>query len=442
MRQFYLSMASVAMLVFMNLPASAQIIYFNDTNGNIRTYDVANCTSTFIVNGPVFNDMAVGPSGIFYGLLGQEIWEINTNTGNNILLATIPPNNTVVTGIEYGADGFVYVLSDAVWAVNPAAGTIVNRGFLPANWFCVGDIVYYQGQYYAAMWINGTGTNDQLCIIDVNTPANSTTFTPTPAGTVMVAGAPVFDEDCPRMYWYDTGATNLPSNLWELNLTSLTWTQICNGFGLTVGGADTPNDYTFPISCCTTEAGTLGSNVANVCLPATIVAPHNNDQTLDANDVLRFIIFSDFNNPWGSILTSSSTTTLGFNPATMQTNVPYYVAAVAGNNLNGQVDPADPCKSISNVLTYIWRDRPAVSFSIANSAVCQADCFDLNVQFTGAAPFILSGDILSGTTIIDSFTGTYPGNTGTLTVCLSSSVSLGSLQVQATSLVDATCTCE
>jgi hypothetical protein len=445
MRQLHLTIkgAILALCLAFVAPTTAQIIYFNDTNGNIRTFDIATCNSTLIVNGPVFNDMAVGPSGIFYGLFGQEIWEINTNTGNNTFLAVVPPNNTVVTGIEFGNDGFVYVLSDVVWAVNPANGTIVNRGALPANWFCVGDIVYYQGQYYAAMWINGTGTNDQLCIIDVNNPGDSAPFTPTPQGTAMVAGASVFDEDCPRMYWYDTGALNLPSTVWELNMTTLSWTQICGGFGFTVGGADTPNDYSFPISCvnCTTEAGTLGSNFANVCVPDDIIVPHNNDDDLDANDILRFILFSDFNNPWGSILANSSTTTISFNPATMQFNVPYYVAAVAGNNLNGNVDPADPCKSISNVLTYIWRERPSVSFSVVNSSVCRGDCVDLTLEFTGNSPFNLSGDVISGSTVIDTFTGTY-GNTGTLSICTSSSVPLGTLQVKATSLTDALCTCD
>jgi hypothetical protein len=152
---------------------------------------------------------------------------------------------------------------------------------------------------------------------------------------------------------------------------------------------------------------------------------------------LRYILFSDPGDTLGSIIVQSSSATIAFNPATMQTGIPYYLATLAGNNQGGNVDINDPCLDISNTAAQvIWRPTPAVSFSIANPDVCPGECRTVTATFTGTPPFILAYTTPEG-----NFTQTVAGNTGSFQVCVPTGTPPGALTVQATSLTDAWCTC-
>lgn len=69
-----------------------------------------------------------------------------------------------------------------------------------------------------------------------------------------------------------------------------------------------------------------------------------------------------------------------------QTGVTYFVAAIAGNNVNSTVDPNDPCFDISNLVQVVWRPKPEVTLSIQPDA-CEGDCVDVTATFTGTVPF-------------------------------------------------------
>ncbi|MFZ4635260.1 MAG: hypothetical protein ACOYNO_13735 [Saprospiraceae bacterium] len=414
----------------------AQIIYFNDDNGDIYEMDMATCNSTFIANGPAFNDMAVGPNGLIYGLYSLEIWEIDPVSGSNTLIGTIPPFNFAVTGLEYGQNGMIYIIGAEVWELNPANGNIINKGSLPTDWYCIGDLVYYQGVYYAAVWIGNTGANDRLAAIDVNNPANSTPLAPLPV-SFLCAGAAVHNETCPKMYWFDTPSLIDPSDVWEFDINTQTWISICAGFGFTVGGADSPNDYEFDIPCnpCATYAGTVTGTMPDFCISGPAIASHDNNDVLDVDDMLQFILFSSLADTLGSILATSNMPTFAFNPSTMQTGITYYAAAIAGNNVGGNVSLADPCLSISNAVQVIWRPLPSVQMS-ASPNVCQGGCATLSLQFTGTAPFELTWSTPAGTT-----TTTFNNITGSLEICPPAGVPLGDYTVHATALLDAFCAC-
>ncbi len=85
---------------------------------------------------------------------------------------------------------------------------------------------------------------------------------------------------------------------------------------------------------------------------------------------------------------------------------------------------------------------PSVSFSVANPELCAGNCVSLNVSLSGNPPFTVIGEVLSGSTVVGNFTQTYSSSTGTLQVCAPPGTPAGTLQVKATSVADASCTCQ
>ncbi len=190
-------------------------------------------------------------------------------------------------------------------------------------------------------------------------------------------------------------------------------------------------------SCCITHAGAMLEQTLHACINEPATLTHNGDEVLDNDDLLQFILFSDPNDTLGSIITISNTPTFTFNPATMQTGVTYYVAAIAGNNLGGNVDFDDPCFHISNAAELIWHPLPEVELQTDNSDVCPGGCRTLTAVLTGSPPFTLTVSSPAG---IESFT--FQSNTGTFEICPPPGMPPGSFTVQATTLTDAYCTCE
>jgi len=122
----------------------------------------------------------------------------------------------------------------------------------------------------------------------------------------------------------------------------------------------------------------------------------------------------------------------------MQRGVTYYLAAIAGNNLNGNVDLNDPCLNISNAAQVVWHPLPTVVFSVANPNVCTGTCTTVTATFAGTAPFTLTYYSPASGIV----TQTFSGNTGTFQVCTTVGSPPGSLVVQATSVVDGWCACQ
>lgn len=188
---------------------------------------------------------------------------------------------------------------------------------------------------------------------------------------------------------------------------------------------------------CPTDAGEISSPPLQVCLGTTAVTPPATQVVLENDDILQYILFSNPADTLNSIVATSNTPSFTFNPATMQTGVTYYVAAIAGNNLNGNVDLNDPCLDISNAIEVTWRPLPAVTFSVANPDVCAGACTTVTANFTGTAPFTLIYTTPAGTSV-----QTFSGNTGTFQVCTAAGSPPGSLVLQATALADAWCNCQ
>jgi len=202
----------------------------------------------------------------------------------------------------------------------------------------------------------------------------------------------------------------------------LTETNLCNG-----------------PACCITDAGTIGTQNLDVCANESATFTHNGDEVLDGNDLLQFILFSDPNDTLGSILVRANTPAFTFDPATMQPEVTYYVAAIAGNAVGGNVDLNDPCLDISNALQLIWRPLPAVTLSLVNKMdICPGACREVTATFTGSPPFTLTYTAPG----LGPVTQTFPGNTGSFQVCVPANAPLGGFSVAATSLTDGYCSCQ
>lgn len=207
-----------------------------------------------------------------------------------------------------------------------------------------------------------------------------------------------------------------------------------SGQDLSVGLAET-NLCNGP-SCCPTDAGTLLGETLSICTNQPATFTHNGDDTLETNDLLQFILFSNLNDTLGSIIAVGNTPSFNFNPATMQTGATYYIAAIAGNDVGGNVDLNDPCLNISNAAELTWLPLPEVIFSTGNADACAGNCRTITATFVGTPPFVLTVESPAG-----SATFSFQTNTGSFTICLPANAPPGDFTVQATALTDAFCDC-
>jgi len=142
-----------------------------------------------------------------------------------------------------------------------------------------------------------------------------------------------------------------------------------------------------PSTCsCTTSAGTMNLNPVSACVGSPLTALHNGNQSPDADDLFRFILHTSPALPVGQILAWSPTPSFVFGPG-MQTNVTYYISAIAGNpGMNGNVDLSDPCLSVSQGTPVIFYALP-MGLIDSISPVCPVDTVLVPVTLSGAPPF-------------------------------------------------------
>ncbi|MCC6463114.1 MAG: hypothetical protein IT260_21770 [Saprospiraceae bacterium] len=188
---------------------------------------------------------------------------------------------------------------------------------------------------------------------------------------------------------------------------------------------------------CLTDAGQINAAPLTICGTGTASVPAATPTVLEPDDLLQYILFSDPNDTLGSILATSATPVFAFNPATMQTGLTYYIAAIAGNGIGSNVDLTDECLDISNGIPVSWQPIPAVSFSVANADVCAGACATVTAIFSGTPPFTLS----YSATGAGSSTLVFSASTGSFQVCPALGGPLGSLAINATQVQDAWCIC-
>ena len=305
----------------------------------------------------------------------SDAYLVSTDNSGNILWAK---------AYSFGSSGRMF-------HVRPAP----DGGYVAVG-YCIGD-----GEDFYILKTDANGNVEGCCPMDA--PITAEDVTP-PTTTVSFPGL--------------TGPTTV-TQAGDNQAADLDETNLCNGS-----------------DCCPTDAGTMLPQTLHACINEPATLTHNGEEVLDNDDLLQFILFSDPADTLGSIIAVSNTPTFTFNPATMQTGVTYYVAAIAGNNVGGNVDLNDPCLDISNAAELIWHPLPEVVLQTDNSDVCAGGCRTLTAVLTGTPPFTLTVTSPAGTTTV-----TFQDNTGTFEICPPPGTPPGSFTVQAMVLTDSYCTC-
>jgi len=135
---------------------------------------------------------------------------------------------------------------------------------------------------------------------------------------------------------------------------------------------------------CTTNAGTMVTSPAVFCADQPATAVWNNNATLDADDGLLFVL----RNQAGTVLATSNQPVFPFG-AGLQTGVTYYISAVAGNSLAGQIDPNDPCLHIAPGTPVQWKPLPTATLT-GNATICRGGTAVLQFSGTGTYPLTIS----------------------------------------------------
>lgn len=140
---------------------------------------------------------------------------------------------------------------------------------------------------------------------------------------------------------------------------------------------------------CATNAGTMATSPAVFCAGTPATATWNNDATLDANDIVMFILHNGSGAAIGStVYAVNNQPVFNFAPP-LQAGTTYYISAIAGNNTAGNVDLTDLCLSVTPGAPVQWRALPDASFS-GDATICAGGSATLSFQGTGIYPLLIS----------------------------------------------------
>ncbi len=189
---------------------------------------------------------------------------------------------------------------------------------------------------------------------------------------------------------------------------------------------------------CTTDAGTM--NFANS--PLTVCynhfqfsVPFNQDEVLDANDLLQFVLHDGPNVTTSNIILKSNSPVINV-PTGLVLGQTYYVSAVAGNNDGtGNVDFNEPCFSYSQAIPIVFY-IPTVQLG-NDVTICASDCYDIPVQFTGVALFYIEWNIYYNNILVgNSSAGNLPTNTAVQFCPADFNITSGVVRIEITALED------
>ncbi|MCC6411990.1 MAG: proprotein convertase P-domain-containing protein, partial [Saprospiraceae bacterium] len=189
---------------------------------------------------------------------------------------------------------------------------------------------------------------------------------------------------------------------------------------------------------CSTNAGTMVTATTTFCAGQPATADWNNNATLDADDVVQFILHSDAGATLGTVYATNNLPVFDF-VSPLQTGVTYYISAIAGNNVAGSVDLNDPCLNIAFGTPVQWRPLPTASLS-GDTSYCAGGNATLYFTGTGMYPLQITYTSGGGTPSTISVPGPQtvdlPVSPTTTTTYLLVSVSDGNAPVCTTTLND------
>ncbi len=419
----------------------AQILYGSAINSGDQAtvfyIDMATCESCFITQtSPNFGiaDIVFLNDGSTLNISPTTISLIPPPPAVNITWQTSNPQE--YTAGQLAPNGLVYLVGENGLAqYNPANNAITFLGPWPAAVVPVYDIFYIDGILYA----NGTdGVGSILIEINVSNPALSILlptallYTDGEGGNWNGVEGLFFADASHTIYFFDPNDESIQT--------------ICDIdtdysiISLTTLPAPLPGYPCIP--SCVSDAGVLPqTGPFDVCTNNTFNFSPTTQTTLDANDILQYVLFSDLTDTIGSIIATSDTPQFDFLP-TMQTGVTYYVAAVVGNALGSNVDLNDPCVDFSNAIEITWLPLPSVQLSLTTTEICAGNVIPVSFEFMGTPPFTVVGQLLSGSTVVSTFNINSQNFTTTELIFVPSGTPIGTITVQTTLLTDGGCTCQ
>jgi len=99
------------------------------------------------------------------------------------------------------------------------------------------------------------------------------------------------------------------------------------------------------------------------------------------------------------------------------------------------------CGSDTDEVVVSATPKPTVSFNISNGNICAGACPTLDAVFTGTPPFNLSVAVIANGNTVATSTQSFPGLSGSFSICVPANVPPGPVIIQTTSLSDAFCIC-
>jgi hypothetical protein len=334
-----------------------------------------------------------------------------------------------ISGVVIAPNGQIYAHSPSgLYVLNLSTNTFDLVGPYPPAIALIVDAEFfvYNGAVY------GVDMNNPPQIFQVNLTNPSQSFftnlipVPTSFSTVGHYGNTALLSGGPEFFTYNPATNTLNSSC---NLSSV---MVNTTTAISAIPANVPL-----LGCsCATNAGATSTPAQNLCI-GQMLNFNNTGGFLESDDTKQYVLFTDPADTLGSIVAINSTPSFSFSPPLVAGET-YYFAAMAGNSLNGIVDISDPCLDFSNAQTVIWNPLPAVAFAVANPNTCPGNCVTVTANFTGTPPFSLTYDPPGpGANVTQSF----PGNTGSIQVCLPPNTPIGNVNLQAISLTDNRCTC-
>lgn len=137
---------------------------------------------------------------------------------------------------------------------------------------------------------------------------------------------------------------------------------------------------------CLTNAGVMDQTPVAVCQTDSVTVAAVTLDTLDPTDTLLYILHTNSAIPIGTILAWNDTPVFGFLPG-MQTNITYYISAIAGNpDGSGMINLNDPCLDVAIGTPVVFNGLIGLLSSF-DTLVCAGTPVELTVNFAGSAPF-------------------------------------------------------
>src|SRR5690606_7408669 len=133
-----------------------------------------------------------------------------------------------------------------------------------------------------------------------------------------------------------------------------------------------------------TYAGVMVADTMRLCGHELVEAPAATGSVLDGNDTLLYAFHNGSASSLGNVYTWNSSPEFVFSEA-LDYNQTYFISAVAGNEINGEIDLNDPLLSVSTGTPVEFYALPYGEISGSFSA-CPYDTVQIPINLGGALP--------------------------------------------------------